>query len=134
MACLKKNFSAKSLTENQMKEQQETEERLPQETKLVKPVQSELSPQGQAIQPACTLAVNNMANRRDKVRFESRDIPEIFKESNKKQPKDYRGFEKRRKNRRGAEDRRQDIRFEIDNEDRRKNQGQREDDMTPEFW
>jgi len=43
------------------------------------------------------------------------------------------GPEKRQKVRRDGEDRRADIRFEINNDDRRKDEGRRDDDHTPKY-
>jgi general secretion pathway protein A len=55
-------------------------------------------------------------------------------EGNKKASKNYTGPEQRRGHRRTAEDRRNDVRFEMDKEDRRKNRGRRHDDKAPDFW
>ena len=46
----------------------------------------------------------------------------------------YKGPERRMGNRRKAKDRRTEVRFDLTKEDRRKSQGRREDDNTPDFW
>ncbi len=48
--------------------------------------------------------------------------------------KEYMGVERRHNIRRKNEDRRGDVRFDLSKEDRRQNQGRREDDHTPDFW
>lgn len=48
--------------------------------------------------------------------------------------KPYVGVERRRYDRRQAVDRRGEVRFELEKDDRRKNQGRREGDNAPEFW
>ena len=73
-----------------------------------------------------------------KAHFDAQDVsPTAYgadKTGDKKKPKKYMGPEQRRGHRREAEDRRKDIRFEVDKEDRRKSQGRRHDDETPDFW
>ena len=46
----------------------------------------------------------------------------------------YLGMERRIVIRRVAQDRRGDVRFELDNGDRRKNEGRRESDATPKYF
>ncbi|MCR9106331.1 MAG: hypothetical protein NXI15_13630 [Gammaproteobacteria bacterium] len=46
----------------------------------------------------------------------------------------YKGEDRRVTARRVQTDRREDVRFELDKEDRRTNQGRRSDDSTPQFW
>ncbi len=46
----------------------------------------------------------------------------------------YKGEDRRLQPRRMHTDRREDVRFELDKEDRRLNQGRRNDDNTPQFW
>ena len=76
---------------------------------------------------------------RNKALFEARDVspasydPKDPKESTGPRKK-YMGPERRRDNRRSGHDRRQDVRFELNKEDRRKSQGRRRDDETPKFW
>jgi putative secretion ATPase (PEP-CTERM system associated) len=69
-----------------------------------------------------------------KAQFESLEVSPTSYSGDKSKPKKYMGPEQRRGHRRGGEERRKDIRFELDKEDRRKNQGRRKDDETPEFW
>jgi general secretion pathway protein A len=44
------------------------------------------------------------------------------------------GLERRLDNRRSSLERREEIRFEVNKEDRRKNHGRRHDDNSPDFW
>lgn len=74
------------------------------------------------------------ANIREKARFESMDIPLATYGPDRKSSKSYAGLERRRRNRRNGADRRQEIRFEINKDDRRKNPGKRHNDITPKFW
>jgi hypothetical protein len=70
-----------------------------------------------------------------KAQFDSQEVsPTSYSSGDKSKPKKYMGPEQRRGHRRGGEERRKDIRFELDKEDRRKDQGRRKDDETPEFW
>ena len=73
-----------------------------------------------------------------KAKFDALDVsPTTYgadKSGDKTKQKKYMGPEQRRGHRRNSEDRRKDIRFEMDKEDRRKNQGRRRDDETPDFW
>jgi hypothetical protein len=46
----------------------------------------------------------------------------------------YKGAERRRSHRRGHGDRRVEMRFEMDNTDRRVCVGRRSDDKRPNFW
>ena len=46
----------------------------------------------------------------------------------------YNGVDRRRQNRRQQADRREDVRFEVSKEDRRKNEGRREDDAKVSYW
>ena len=70
-----------------------------------------------------------------KAQFESLEVsPTSYSSGDKSKPKKYMGPEQRRGHRRSAEERRKDIRFELDKEDRRKNQGRRKGDETPDFW
>ena len=46
----------------------------------------------------------------------------------------YNGPERRRENRRQQMDRRTEVRFELSKEDRRKNEGRREDDVKVKYW
>jgi len=73
-----------------------------------------------------------------KAKFDALDVsPTTYgadKSGDKTKQKKYMGPEQRRGHRRNSEDRRKDIRFEMDKEDRRKNQGRRNGDETPDFW
>jgi hypothetical protein len=70
-----------------------------------------------------------------KAHFESRDVaPPTYDPADTKNPKKYMGPERRRENRRGGHDRRQDVRFELNKEDRRQRSGRRHDDKAPKFW
>ncbi len=65
--------------------------------------------------------------------FEAHDpAPPVRKD--KQRDKRYTGVERRKGNRRNAHDRREEVRFEFDKEDRRQQEGRREDDKTPKFW
>ena len=46
----------------------------------------------------------------------------------------YNGPERRRENRRQQADRRTEVRFDLSKEDRRKNEGRREDDVKVKYW
>jgi hypothetical protein len=72
----------------------------------------------------------------NKALFEARDVsPASYDPKDSNSPtKKYMGPERRRENRRSGHDRRQDVRFELNKEDRRKTQGRRRDDETPKFW
>ena len=48
--------------------------------------------------------------------------------------KKYMGVERRKTNRRSGSDRRTDVRFELDDSDRRKSEGRRAEDKTPKYW
>lgn len=74
-------------------------------------------------------------NKAHKAHFEARDVsPASYDPMDKDNPKKYMGPERRRENRRGGKDRRQDVRFELNKEDRRQSQGRRHDDKSPQFW
>ena len=70
----------------------------------------------------------------DKPLFESRDPGPVTASVEDDTTKKYMGQERRRDNRRKAQDRRSDVRFEVDNSDRRQNPGRRKGDETPKFW
>jgi hypothetical protein len=46
----------------------------------------------------------------------------------------YSGPERREGNRRSGKDRREEVRFEVDKEDRRQRPGRRKGDKSPKFW
>lgn len=71
----------------------------------------------------------------EKASFYARD-PGIATKDPEKNPgkKKYVGLERRRDNRRSGTDRRSDVRFELDKQDRRQNDGRRENDFTPKYW
>ena len=69
-----------------------------------------------------------------KAQFESMEVSATSYSGDKSKSKKYMRPEQRRGHRRSGEERRKDIRFELDKEDRRKNQGRRRDDETPDFW
>ena len=46
----------------------------------------------------------------------------------------YNGVNRRRDHRRGHHDRREEMRFDMDKQDRRSNPGRRSDDSRPTFW
>jgi len=69
-----------------------------------------------------------------KSRFEARDLGATLYHVDEDGEVNYKGPERRRRNRRSPKDRREQVRFELDKPDRRKNQGQRKADKTPKFW
>lgn len=77
---------------------------------------------------------NNSESLHQKAQFEAHDIPPPGGENAAGKSRKYMGVESRRRNRRANEDRRSDVRFEVDKEDRRKNEGRRRDDSNPKFW
>jgi hypothetical protein len=71
----------------------------------------------------------------EKAHFEARDVsPATYDPKDEKSTRKYMGPERRRENRRSGHDRRNDVRFELNKEDRRKSQGRRHDDKSPQFW
>jgi len=46
----------------------------------------------------------------------------------------YKGAERRRRQRRGATDRRAEMRFDLNNPDRRVSEGRRVDDLRKYYW
>jgi len=71
---------------------------------------------------------------KERARFEALEVSPPAASSDTRNPKKYMGPEQRRGHRRTREDRRNDIRFELDKDDRRKNPGRRRDDKAPDFW
>ncbi|MFT4518876.1 MAG: hypothetical protein ACI9JM_001265 [Halioglobus sp.] len=70
----------------------------------------------------------------DKVSFYSRDPGAGSSENGNTGKKPYMGEERRRENRRKAQDQRKEVRFDLNNSDRRVIEGRRVDDSTPKFW
>ena len=71
---------------------------------------------------------------KERAHFEALEVSPPAASSDTRNPKKYMGPEQRRGHRRTREDRRNDIRFELDKDDRRKNPGRRRDDKAPDFW
>jgi len=70
----------------------------------------------------------------DKASFYSSDPDLGSSDPSKRAKKKYSGVERRRANRRSGTDRRADVRFDLDKNDRRQNEGRRESDHTPKYW
>jgi len=73
-------------------------------------------------------------NISEKASFYAKDPGLGTTDVSKKTKKKYMGPERRKEDRRKTQDRRNDVRFDLNNTDRRKSEGRREDDHTPKFW
>ena len=69
-----------------------------------------------------------------RAQFEARDLSPYAVRIERSGRTKYLGVERRSANRRCGLDRRTDVRFEPGKEDRRQNNGRRDDDGTPTFW
>jgi hypothetical protein len=65
--------------------------------------------------------------------FEAREISPSYVVDEEGEKK-YTGPERRTQNRRSGKERRNEIRFEINKQDRRENPGRRKGDKGPRFW
>lgn len=70
----------------------------------------------------------------EKSSFYVRDKSQFEDDPNDPNAKAYAGQERRRRNRRGQKERREEVRFELDKEDRRQLSGRRKEDKVPGFW
>lgn len=70
----------------------------------------------------------------DKGLFESRDPGTASSGVGEPRTTKYMGQERRRNDRRQYQDRREDVRFEVDKDDRREKPGRREGDTDTKFW
>ena len=69
-----------------------------------------------------------------RAQFEARDLSPCAISIDRSADKKYLGVERRNANRRCGLERRTDVRFEPGKEDRRQNNGRRDDDGTATFW
>lgn len=70
----------------------------------------------------------------EKVSFYARDPEVCTSDLEDETPKKYSGNERRRQHRRRRPERRTEVRFDLNNGDRRELDGRREGDASPKFW